>query len=139
MKEALLILQIEIASSTVGNDYNGKEDFEMDVEYIEHENYFVQIQMEVCLLHYGGERIKKKVIELLKQFFLNGNINPEDRLNAQGMHAELMEFVRAGEIEEENVPKVGTIQNWIGRYSCKFNHEETFMALQNFNTENSSN
>ncbi|CAG8785703.1 23443_t:CDS:2, partial [Gigaspora rosea] len=125
-----------IANSTVGIDYNGKEDFEMDVEYIERENYFVQVQIEACLLHYGetnvkeefqmnkdwaflgnskfgkkGERIKKKVIELLKQFFLNGNVNPEDRLNAQRMHAELMEFVRAGEIEEENVPKVGTIQN----------------------------
>ncbi|CAG8737682.1 5634_t:CDS:2, partial [Gigaspora margarita] len=68
----------------------------------------------------GGERIKKKV-ECSK-----------------GMHAELMEFVRAGKIEE-NVPKVGTIQNWIGKYSCRFNHEETFIALQNFNTEDSSN
>ncbi|CAG8854322.1 36347_t:CDS:1, partial [Gigaspora margarita] len=86
-----------------------------------------------------GERIKKKVIELLKQFFLNGNVNPEDRLNAQGMHAELMEFVRAGEIEEKNVPKVVTIQNWIGRYSREFNREGTFVALQNFNTEDSSN
>ncbi|CAG8857114.1 12147_t:CDS:2, partial [Gigaspora margarita] len=38
----VLILRIETASSTVGNDYNGKDDFEMDVEYIERENYFVQ-------------------------------------------------------------------------------------------------
>ncbi|CAG8636062.1 5188_t:CDS:2, partial [Gigaspora margarita] len=36
----------EIASSTVGNDYNGKEDFEIDIEYIERENYFVRVQIE---------------------------------------------------------------------------------------------
>ncbi|CAG8731797.1 10575_t:CDS:2, partial [Gigaspora margarita] len=70
----------------------------------------------------GGERIKKKVIELLKQFFLNGNVNSEN-----------------SKIEEKNVPKMGTIQNWIGRYSHEFNCKGTFVALQNFNTEDSSN
>ncbi|CAB4430738.1 unnamed protein product [Rhizophagus irregularis] len=48
----------------------------------------------------------------------NGNINPQDKLNAQEMHNELLKYVETEEIEEQDVPKVSTIQGWISRYAA---------------------
>ncbi|CAG8826041.1 6726_t:CDS:1, partial [Gigaspora rosea] len=47
--------------------------------------------------------IKKKVVNLLKQFFLNGNINTKDKLTAQEIYLELKKFAQSGEINNENI------------------------------------
>ena len=85
-----------------------------------------------------GKKIKAKIVNLLKQFFLNGNINPKDKLTAQEMHMELEEFARSGEIDNDDIPQVSTIHNWIGRYSREFNREGTIIALDTFNASGSS-
>ncbi|RHZ82825.1 hypothetical protein Glove_103g290 [Diversispora epigaea] len=59
----------------------------------------------------SGNRIKKNVKAMLERFFLNGNRQRQDRMNAQAMRDELMKYVETGEIEEEDVPKINTIQN----------------------------
>ena len=46
----------------------------------------------------SGKRMTKKVKSLLELFFLNGNINPQDKLNAQEMHNELLKYVETEEI-----------------------------------------
>ncbi|CAB5195610.1 unnamed protein product, partial [Rhizophagus irregularis] len=61
----------------------------------------------------SGKRMTKKVKSLLELFSLNGNINLQDKLNAQEMHDELLKYVETEEIEEQDVPKVSTIQGWI--------------------------
>ncbi|CAG8798238.1 17442_t:CDS:2, partial [Gigaspora rosea] len=85
-----------------------------------------------------GKKIKAKVVSLLKQFFLNGNINPKDKMTAQQMHMELKEFAQSGEIGYDDIPQISTINNWIGRYSREFNHEGAIIALETFNASGSS-
>ncbi|RIB00827.1 hypothetical protein C2G38_2232810, partial [Gigaspora rosea] len=67
----------------------------------------------------GGKRISKHVITYLEGYFLAGNINKSDRYTAEEMHTELLELVKTGNLEESDVPKVSTIQNWIGRYATQ--------------------
>ncbi|CAG8741280.1 4936_t:CDS:2, partial [Racocetra fulgida] len=62
----------------------------------------------------GGQRIKANV-----QFFLNGNLNPKDKMTAKEM--------------------LTTIQNWIGRYSREFDQQETAIALETFKAVSSPN
>ncbi|PKY40667.1 hypothetical protein RhiirA4_454089 [Rhizophagus irregularis] len=60
----------------------------------------------------------KKGRKFVRTVFLSGNINPQDKLNAQEMHNELLKYVETEEIEEQDVPKVSTIQGWISRYAA---------------------
>ncbi|CAG8464269.1 6279_t:CDS:1, partial [Funneliformis mosseae] len=68
----------------------------------------------------SGIRIKKNVKAMLEQFFLLENQRRQDRMNAQTMHDELLKYVEAEELEEKDILKVNTIQNWIGLYTCVF-------------------
>ncbi|RGB24591.1 hypothetical protein C1646_676264 [Rhizophagus diaphanus] len=77
----------------------------------------------------SGKRMTKKVKSLLELFFLNGNINPQDKFNAQEMHNELLKYMETEEIEEQDVPKVSTIQGWIGRYAAALKYQATEVAL----------
>ncbi|CAB5197814.1 unnamed protein product [Rhizophagus irregularis] len=77
----------------------------------------------------SGKRMTKKVKSLLERFFLNGNINLQDKLTAQGMRDELLKYVESEEIEEQDVPKVSTIQGWISRYAAALKHQATEAAL----------
>ncbi|CAG8820278.1 41751_t:CDS:2 [Gigaspora margarita] len=85
------------------NDY--QEDFEMDIEgwvFPAHAKFGKKGE---------GKKIKKKVVGLLKQFFLNRNINAKDKLIVQGMHLELKKFARSREINNDDIPQVSTIHN----------------------------
>ncbi|CAB4396728.1 unnamed protein product [Rhizophagus irregularis] len=72
-----------------------------------------------------GKRMKKQVKELLKSFFLNGNLNQKDKMLAKDMYNELLNFVESGELEAEDVPKITTIQNWISTYARTFKEQAT--------------
>ena len=65
----------------------------------------------------GGKRISKSVISYLEAYFLAGDINKSDKYTAQEMHNELKGLVEEGVLEEEEIPKVFTISNWIARYA----------------------
>ncbi|CAB5139640.1 unnamed protein product [Rhizophagus irregularis] len=58
-----------------------------------------------------GKRMTKQVKELLKSFFLNGNLNQKDKMSAKDMYNELLTFVESGELKAEDIPKITTIQN----------------------------
>ena len=75
--------------------------------------------------------MKKEVKSLLELFFLNGNRKSEDKMNAQGMHNELLKYIEAGELDEEDIPKVNTIQNWINTYARIFKERATERDLAN--------
>jgi hypothetical protein len=77
-----------------------------------------------------GKRMKKKVKNLLECFFHNGNINPQDKMNAQEMHTALFSFVESGEIEDDDIPKVSTIQGWISKYSAALKQLASEKALE---------
>ncbi|PKC59653.1 hypothetical protein RhiirA1_469128 [Rhizophagus irregularis] len=62
---------------------------------------------------FGGEESGKRMTKIEGQkfvgtVFLSGNINPQDKLNAQEMHNELLKYVETEEIKELDVPKVST-------------------------------
>ncbi|CAG8810902.1 20079_t:CDS:2, partial [Gigaspora margarita] len=59
----------------------------------------------------GRKKIKPKVVSILKQLFLNGNLNPKDKLTAKKMHKELLK---------------------------EFNQKETVIELETFKATSSS-
>ncbi|CAG8702764.1 16255_t:CDS:1, partial [Racocetra persica] len=66
-----------------------------------------------------GKRIAKKVRKILKGYFLSGEADKSDRYTVQNMYEALQQRVLEGEIEAEAIPKVSTIQSWIGYYTCQ--------------------
>ena len=46
-------------------------------------------------------------------------MNKSDRYNAQEMWNELIKLTEEGSLEETDIPKVLTIQNWISRYAAQ--------------------
>ena len=46
------------------------------------------------------------------------------------MHDKLLKYVETGEIEEEKVLKVHTIQNWISSYTHAFKQKATESKLE---------
>ena len=51
-----------------------------------------------------------------------GTLNPNHKMNAEGMHEELLEHAWQGELEDE-LPKISTIVNWITRLKKKMAEE----------------
>lgn len=79
----------------------------------------------------GGKRMSDEVKKMLERMFLLGNLNPKDRMNAKDMYERLKEFSYNGELEEEEIPKISTIQSWISRFTQKFKKNSTKAALTN--------
>ncbi|CAG8606057.1 40541_t:CDS:2 [Gigaspora margarita] len=67
----------------------------------------------------ADKRISKHVIAYLEDYFLLGNTNKSDKYSAEEMRKELIELVKVGNLEESDIPKVSTIQNWIARYAMQ--------------------
>ena len=63
--------------------------------------------------------------------FLAGNIESRKKLSAQEMQQELLNHVEQGEIEESEVPKVPTIQNWIHALSNAQYHRKHYKTAYN--------
>ena len=78
-----------------------------------------------------GKRMKKMVKELLKSFFLNGNLNQKDKMSAKEMYNELLTFVESGELEANDVPRLAIIQNWILAYTRAFKEQATENMVKN--------
>ena len=74
--------------------------------------------------------MSNEVKKMLERMFLLRNLNPKDRMNAKDMYERLKEFSNNGELEEEEIPKVNTIQSWISRFTQKFKESSTKAALQ---------
>lgn len=56
-----------------------------------------------------------KVKGLLEIMFHTGTLNPNHKMSAENMYEELLERVQRDELEEEELPKISTIANWITR------------------------
>jgi len=51
-----------------------------------------------------------KVKSLLEIMFHTGTLNPNHKMNAEGMHEELLERARQGELEEDELPKISRLE-----------------------------
>ncbi|RHZ89316.1 hypothetical protein Glove_16g30 [Diversispora epigaea] len=63
-------------------------------------------------------------------FFHAGNANKSDRYTAHDMLSELNDMAIEGELDPEIIPKVETIENWIGRYSAACKREMAAIVLE---------
>jgi hypothetical protein len=75
-----------------------------------------------------------EVKHLLEIMFHTGTANPRQKMNAQQMHEELLQRAQ-GELCEEDVPKISTIQNWISGFSRRWKEA---MALRSIDENESS-
>ncbi|GES77856.1 hypothetical protein GLOIN_2v1472586 [Rhizophagus clarus] len=65
-------------------------------------------------------QIFKNTKHLLENMFYTGIANPNNKFSAQQMYEEHVRRVQLGELDENDVPKVFTIQNWITGFSWKW-------------------
>jgi hypothetical protein len=77
-----------------------------------------------------GKRISKNVVPLLEAFFLAGDADKSDRYTAEDMLNELHSMVREGTLEDEEIPKLTTIANWISGYAKKHRQDLAKQSIE---------
>ncbi|CAG8447583.1 12955_t:CDS:2 [Funneliformis caledonium] len=92
-----------------------------ETEIIQYDSENPANQNIICKQKYGkkrGEkRISKRVWKLLEKYFLEGNVDKSKRFITTTMLENLRRKVKE-ELNEEEIPKLQTIQGWISRYSA---------------------
>ena len=81
----------------------------------------------------SGKYIKKRILAILEEYFLVGNVVKSYRMTAQDMWNLLILKVQKGEIESSEIPKVTTIQGWITRYAAQLREKSAQEAYENAN------
>jgi hypothetical protein len=76
------------------------------------------------------KRIPKNVKYLLENMFHTGTANPSNKFSAQQMHDELVQRAQLGELDENDIPKSSTIQNWITGFSRKWKEVMAMRELE---------
>jgi uncharacterized protein YcnI len=76
------------------------------------------------------KRIPKNVKHLLENMFHTGTANPNNKFSAQQMHEELIQRAQVGELDENDIPKTSTIQNWITGFSRKWKEVMAMRELE---------
>ncbi|CAG8843087.1 16654_t:CDS:2, partial [Gigaspora margarita] len=95
--------------------FNNKENKDQLINLLE--NQLIGLLRQIKSLAKGHKKaISPEIRVLLEEYFLEGNINKSNRYIAQDMHDKLVQHVQEDEFKVEKVPKVATIQNWIGYY-----------------------
>ena len=56
--------------------------------------------------------------------------NPNNKFSAQQMYEELVRRAQLGELEENDIPKTSTIQNWIAGFSRKWKEAMALRELE---------
>ena len=73
----------------------------------------------------------KKIVLILEQCFLAGNVDKSYQMNAQDM-LNVLESKVGEEIKSSDLPKLQTIQGWITKYSAQL-HEKNAQMLESEN------
>ena len=77
----------------------------------------------------GGKHMTERVKQLLKTYFLSGDVDKKNRFTASTMLEELQKKVAIGELEIDEIPKIKTIENWITRYNQEHKKESAAKKL----------
>ena len=67
---------------------------------------------------------------LLESMFHTGTANPSNKFSAQQMYEELVRCAQIGELDENDIPKTSTIQNWISGFSRKWKEVMAMRELE---------
>ena len=73
---------------------------------------------------------KKRILAILEECFLAGNVDKSYRMTAQDMWNLLTLKAQEGEIESSEIPKVMTIQGWITRYAAQLREKSAKTVLK---------
>ncbi|RIB01648.1 hypothetical protein C2G38_2230180 [Gigaspora rosea] len=76
------------------------------------------------------KRISKNVVPLLEAFFLAGDANKSDRYTAENMLNELHSMAREGLLEDDEIPKLTIISNWISGYAKKYQQDLAKQSIE---------
>ncbi|CAJ0863144.1 187_t:CDS:2, partial [Entrophospora sp. SA101] len=81
----------------------------------------------------SDEFLKKRWAKENQKFRNKGNVNKSDRYTAQDMYSELIKMAEDGEINQESIPRVESIQSWITHYAaaCKAEASRNVINLVN--------
>ena len=71
----------------------------------------------------------ERVKQLLKTYFLSGDMDKKNRFTGSKMLEELRKKVETGELEVDEIPKIKTIENWITRYNQEHKKESAAKEL----------
>ena len=77
----------------------------------------------------GGKHMTERVKQLLKTYFLSGDVDKKNRFTASTMLEELQKKIGTGELEVDEIPKIKTIENWITRYNQEHKKESAAKEL----------
>ena len=77
----------------------------------------------------GGKHMTERVKQLLKTYFLSGDVDKKNRFTASTMLEELQKKIGIGELEVDEIPKIKTIENWITRYNQEHKKEAAAKKL----------
>ena len=78
----------------------------------------------------SGKRINKRILAILEECFLAGNVDKSYRMTAQDMWNLLTLKAQGGEIESSEIPKVMTIQGWIIHYAAQLREKSAQKAYE---------
>ena len=73
--------------------------------------------------------MSEQVKQLLRAYFLSGNVDKKNRFTAETMLADLKQRVEAGMLDPNELPKIKTIENWIKRFSREHKKESAEKEL----------
>ncbi|RIB05837.1 hypothetical protein C2G38_2047279 [Gigaspora rosea] len=68
----------------------------------------------------GRKHMTVRIIKLLKSFFHAGDVDKSERYTAKDMLNALEKKTEVGELETSEIPKLKTIENWIGCYARQY-------------------
>ncbi|CAG8712835.1 6177_t:CDS:2 [Gigaspora margarita] len=68
--------------------------------------------------------------KLLEEYFLEGNIDKSKRFTAASMLECLKRKIEEGELDEDEIPKLQTIQGWIARYSAQYRQKMAEKSIE---------
>ncbi len=77
----------------------------------------------------GGKHMTERVKQLLKTYFLSGDVDKKNRFTASKMLEELQKKVETGELKIDEIPKIKTIENWITWYNQEHKKESAAKKL----------
>ena len=84
----------------------------------------------------GGKHMTEQVKQLLKTYFLSGDVDKKNRFTASKMLEELQKKVGMDELEVDEILKIKTIENWITRYNQEHKKESAAKKLYTILAEN---
>ncbi|PKK57177.1 hypothetical protein RhiirC2_721392 [Rhizophagus irregularis] len=77
----------------------------------------------------SGKRLSKRVWKILEEYFLEGDVDKSKRYTAATMLESLKKKVEGGELGNDEIPKLQTVQSWISRYSAQHHQKMAEIPL----------